>query len=85
MWRVRARGWPTWDWAHPQTGEPRAVFDLAWPSGLRAGLSQPAAVLLCEDAATLRMAGEAGFRCFTEAEAFGRYLVATVPGGASWG
>ena len=64
----------------PQSGEQRAVFDLVWPNGLQEALSQPVAVLLNEDAATIRLAGEAGFRCFTEGKSFKRYVMAEVLG-----
>ncbi len=56
------------------TGEPLAVFDIAWPAGLQPGLSQPVAVLLDEDQATLALAGSSGFRCFTTVEDFRRYV-----------
>ena len=57
------------------TGEQQAVFDLAWPSGIQEELSQPVAVLLNEAAETLSIASRAGFRCFTEAEDFRRYVL----------
>lgn len=62
------------DFADPQSGEQWAVFKLALPSGLQEELSQPVAVLFNEDTAANRVAGEAGFRCFSEAEAFKRYV-----------
>ncbi|MCB9521710.1 MAG: hypothetical protein H6699_12680 [Myxococcales bacterium] len=79
------RGMVSWDFADPQSGEQRAVFDLAWPTGLQESLSQPVAVLLNEDAPTIRTASEAGFRCFTESEAFRRYVVAEVLGAGAPG
>ena len=54
------------------------VLDLAWPNGLQEELSQPVAVLLNEDAATVTLASQAGFRCFTEASAFKRYVKSEV-------
>lgn len=74
------RGVVSYDFADPQSGEQRAVFDLAWPSGLQEELSQPVAVLINEDAATLRMASEAGFRCFSDLKSFQRYVTAEVLG-----
>jgi hypothetical protein len=74
------RGVVSWDFADPHSGQQRAVFDLAWPSGLQEELSQPVAVLLNEDSATIRMASEAGFRCFTDSAAFKRYVAADVMG-----
>lgn len=77
------RGIVSYDFADPQSGEQWAVFDLAWPSGLQEELSQPAAVLLNEDAATIRIAGEAGFRCFQDAKSFKRYVKTEVLGEAA--
>jgi hypothetical protein len=34
-----------YDFADPETGEQKAVFDLAWPNGIQEELSQPVAVL----------------------------------------
>ncbi len=64
----------SYDHTDPDTGEQRAVFDLAWPDGLQAELSEPVAVLLNEDAATLAMASAAGFRCFTHDAEFREYV-----------
>ncbi|MFN6134889.1 MAG: hypothetical protein ACK475_01230, partial [Bacteroidota bacterium] len=64
----------SFDFADPQSGVQRAVFDLAWPSGLQEELSQPVAVLLNEDASTIRIAGDAGFRCFSDAKSFKRHV-----------
>ena len=38
----------SFDHADEETGEQKAIFDLAWPNGLQPGLSQPVAVLLNE-------------------------------------
>ena len=77
------RGVVSYDFSDPQSGEQRAVFDLAWPSGLQEKLSQPVAVLLNEDAATIRVAGDAGFRCFTDAPSFREYVKAEVLAGGA--
>lgn len=74
------RGVVAFDFADPQSGEQRAVFDLAWPSGLQEELSQPVAVLLHEDAATIKAASEAGFRAFTDSKSFKRYVESEVVG-----
>jgi hypothetical protein len=58
----------------PKSGEQRAVFDLAWPNGLQEELSQPVAVLLHEDAATIKASIEAGFRVFADVQSFKRYV-----------
>jgi hypothetical protein len=47
------RGELSYCYVDPENGRQRAVFDLAWPNGLQEELSQPAAVLLIEDPATL--------------------------------
>jgi hypothetical protein len=78
------RGTVSYDFADQQSGEQRAVFDLAWPSGLQEEVSQPVAVLLNEDAATIRIAGEAGFRCFSDAKSFKRYVTTEVPREAAY-
>lgn len=74
------RGVVSYDFADPQSGEQRAVFDLAWPSGLQEELSQAVAVLLNEDSATIRIAVDAGFRCFADAKSLRRYVMADVLG-----
>jgi hypothetical protein len=56
--------------ADPETGEPLAVLDLAWPDGVQPGLTQPVAILINERAETVEAASAAGFRCFTEIESF---------------
>lgn len=58
----------------PETNEPRAVFDLAWPDGLQEGLSQPVALLLNEAEAMERLANDAGFRYFTSVDDFREYV-----------
>lgn len=60
--------------ADPESGEQKAVFDLAWPNGIQEELSQPVAVLLNEDAATIGIASQAGFRCFTDVSSFRKYV-----------
>ena len=68
------RGVVAYDLADAESGQQQAVFDLAWPSGIQQELSQPVAVLLNEDAATVTLARQAGFRCFTDVPAFRRYV-----------
>jgi hypothetical protein len=81
---VEAKGLPRgilpFDIADLQTGEQIAVLDLAWPNGIQEELSQPVAVLLNEDSATIAIASQAGFRCFTDVVAFRRYVEADVVG-----
>lgn len=75
---VETRGFPRgilpYDFADPNTGEQKAVFDLAWPNGIQEELSQPVAVLLNEGAETIGIASQAGFRCFTSVSEFKQYV-----------
>ena len=68
------RGQVAYDYADAESGEQKAVFDLAWPNGIQEELSQPVAVLLDEPAWTVALASQAGFRCFTSIEEFKRYV-----------
>ena len=68
------RGQIRFDYADPVTGAQKAVFDLAWPEGLQAGLSAPVVVLLNESADILALASGAGFRCFTSLADFRTYV-----------
>lgn len=77
------RGYLPYDLANQESGEQIAVLDLAWPNGILEELSQPVAVLLNEDAATIAIASQAGFRCFTDIDAFKRYVKADVLGEAT--
>ena len=56
------------------TGELLAILDLAWPDGLQAGYSQPAALLIDEDQETKQMASQAGFRFYTDVESLKQYV-----------
>ena len=76
------RGELAYDHADPETGAPAAIFDLAWPNGLQEELSQPVALLLNEEAATITLASQAGYRCFTDGKAFRRYVEREVLGEA---
>ena len=74
------RGELAHDFADRDTGEQRAVFDLAWPSGIQEELSQPVAVLLNEGADTIAIASQAGYRCFATVREFQRYVRAEILG-----
>ncbi len=50
------------------------TLDLAWPSGLQVGYSQPVALLIDEDEIVRRAAHDAGFRVFTSLTSFQRYV-----------
>ena len=75
---VAERGLPpgqmTFDYADPETGVQRAVFDLVWEDGIQPGLTGPVAVLLNESAEVLSLASAAGFRCFTTTTDFRAYV-----------
>lgn len=70
-----------YDFADEETGEQKAVFDLAWPDGLQPGLSDPVAVLLDEGAEVIALASGAGYRCFTTPADFRRYVEAKLLAG----
>ncbi|MGE5789227.1 MAG: hypothetical protein ACM3ZE_31850, partial [Myxococcales bacterium] len=73
----------SFDYADAQSGEQRAVFDLAWPAGLQEELSQPVAVLLNEDVEVLSIASQAGYRTFTSTDDFRRYVLTELQGAAA--
>ena len=64
--------------SHPETGDPLAILDLAWPNGLQEGYSGPVALLLREEQETLQIANDHGFRHLTSADAFKHYAEAEV-------
>jgi hypothetical protein len=72
--RGLSRGMLSFDFSDPNTGEQKAVLDLAWPGGIQEELSQPVAVLLNEGPETIGIASQAGYRCFTAIEEFQRYV-----------
>jgi hypothetical protein len=69
-----ARGEISWDYVDPESGEQRAIFDLAWPNGLQFELTEPVAVLIGESAELISLASSAGFRCFTASSDFRAYV-----------
>ncbi len=72
------RGQVLYDYMDPDGGEQLAVFDLAWPGGVQAELSQPVAVLLDEGGETLAIAAKAGYRCFTRTQDFRSYIATEI-------
>lgn len=68
------RGVLAFDYADAATGAQKAIFDLAWPTGIQEELSQPVVVLLNEATETIGIASQAGYRCFTSAQEFRRYV-----------
>ena len=75
---IEEQGFPqgqlAYAFADEETGEQKAVFDLAWPEGIQPGLSQPVAVLLNESSDVIALASGAGYRCFTTPTDFRRYV-----------
>lgn len=68
------RGMSSFDFSDAETGQQKAVFDLAWPIGVQEELSVPIAVLLDEPPETLALASSAGYRCFTTITEFKNYV-----------
>jgi hypothetical protein len=68
------RGVLAYDFSDPNTGQQRAVFDLAWPNGIQEELSQPVAVLFNEGHEVIAIASQAGYRCFGTLSEFKRYV-----------
>ncbi|MBS4060370.1 MAG: DUF262 domain-containing protein [Bacteroidetes bacterium] len=68
------RGILAYDFSDAQTGEQKAVFDLAWPNGIQQELSQPVAILVNENAEVFAVASQSGFRCFTSVADFQTYV-----------
>ena len=64
----------SYDFADPDTGQQRAVFDLAWPNGIQQELSQPVALLINEGPEVLSIASQAGYKCFTKADDLRTYV-----------
>ncbi len=60
--------------ADPQSAEQLAVLDLAWPNGLQEGYSHPVALLINESSETFDAANRAGYRYFTDIDAFRKYV-----------
>lgn len=68
----------SYDFSDPQTGDQKAVFDLAWPTGIQEELSQPVAVLLNESPEMIALASQAGFQCFTNLKEFKKYVSSAI-------
>ncbi len=81
---VRQQGLPVGiiehELSHPESGDPLAILDLAWPNGIQEGFSDPVALLLDEGPETLQVANDHGFRHFTSGEVFLRYVETEVMG-----
>ena len=62
------------------TGDVLAILDLAWPSGLQEGLSQPLALLIDEPDETVEAARKAGYTYFTNLQEFRHYVESEILG-----
>ena len=51
-----------------------ATLDLAWPDGIQEGLSEPVALLLNEPKEVHEIVNNAGYRYFTDADTFLKYV-----------
>ncbi len=75
---VKEQGLPAGEYLYervdPDTGDLLAILDLTWPDGLQAGYSQPVAVLVDENSNIEEIVNAAGFRFFTDIDAFRRYV-----------
>ncbi len=69
-----------YDFANAETGQQRAVFDMAWPNGIQEELSQPVALLLNEGSEVLAIASQAGYRCFLTTDELRRYVQTEILG-----
>jgi hypothetical protein len=61
-----------------KTGEPLAVLDLAWPSGLQEGLSQPVTLLFGEGPEMEEVVNRAGYLFFTSVSSFKQYVTKVI-------
>jgi hypothetical protein len=75
---VAEHGLPRGEFAYEllsgESGAPLAILDLAWPNGLQEGYSDPVALLLDDPTEAHEAANSAGYRYFTDAEAFRDYV-----------
>ncbi len=65
------------------TGEQRAVLDLAWPTGVQQERTEAVAVLLGETPELVALASAAGYRCFVTAAQFRHYVEHQITGVAA--
>lgn len=86
---ITARGLPAgekeFELRDPDTGELKAFLDLAWPEGLQEGLSEPTALILNEELDVFKLATNAGFQVFDDAEEFRIHTARKVLGDLHYG
>jgi hypothetical protein len=73
-----SKGILSFDFTDVESGEQKAVFDLAWPEGIQEGLTQPVAILINEAPEVISLANNAGFRCFTAVNDFKKYIATEI-------
>ena len=59
----------------PNTGEPLAILDLAWPNGIQEGFSPPVSLLIDEEKETEEVVNSMGYRFFNNIESFRAYVL----------
>jgi len=69
-----AEGELDYDLFDTESGQQLAALDLAWPTGLQEGLTEPVALLIDEDSDVEELARQAGFRFFTSIASLRRYV-----------
>ena len=62
----------------PDTGALLAICDLAWPSGIQEGYSQPVALLVDREPESIEAANSAGYRYFTDLADLRHYIESEV-------
>ena len=60
-----------------ESGKAIAIIDLAWPSGIQKGLSEPIALLLNETPETQAIVSKSGYRYYTSCAELKEYLLST--------
>ena len=62
---------------NPDTGDVEAIIDLAWPSGIQNGLSEPVALLINETAETQAIVSKYGYRYYTSSMELKEFIQST--------
>ena len=60
------------------SGKQIATLDLAWPEGVQSGLSEPVALMIGAPAEVLQLVNNAGYRYFTDPDAFKQYVTCLI-------
>ena len=68
----------SYEYVDPDTGEEKAIFDLAWPQGIQEELSEPVALMLNETAEVIALASQAGFRCLRSVDELKKYVESNI-------